>query len=190
LKNFPSIALGTPINIAKMRYQAQIIDERGVDTSTTQVVTFQPLYFFGPVGTASWLGKNLSNTTRDELFSANKDLTIQEEKDNFQCKIENSAYSGSKITFFTGVTPRVFIVAIPDTKKLTGVLKNVVSSPNLQDYGTDYLLDVATATIQSYDTGFSTQYKIYRLVFGSGFGAQSVTTPYRDVYLEITIAND
>ena len=179
----------TPIDITRMQYRVDITDERGnITPSSDRIVTFEPLYFFGAVGTQSWLGKDLTQTTRADLMSANSDLTIQAEKDNFRIKIQSSAENGGKLTFFTGYTPRVFIVAIPDTKSLTKIVKNSVSSPNPQDYGALYLNDFGLASIESYDSGFSTGYKIYRIKFEDSFGSQNPSNLYTDVYLELTIS--
>jgi len=181
----------TPKNITRMRYTVDLVDEKNLTTtSSPQTVVFEPLYFFGPVGLASWQSKDLTTTTRADLMNANSDLAIQEEKDNFKIKIESSAISSNpaKLTFFTGYNPRMFIVAIPSTKTLTGIVKNSLSNPGSQPYAATYLNDSALATIASYDSGFSTQYRIYRIQFGSGFTSEDPANLYADIYLELTIS--
>ena len=160
-----------------MQYRVDITDERSnITSSSPRTVTFEPLYFFGPVDTSTWVSKTLSGTNRADL------ITASEVDSNFVVKIESQTFTSGKLRFYTGTTPRVFVIAIPSSKSITQVWKYSTANTPPGQIPSSYYASPVTVNIASYDAGFSTEYKIYRLTFTSGFG-----TDGGDIYLEITL---
>jgi len=167
----------SPSVTTSLSYRVDLVDEVDTISSNLKTMYLEPLYFFGPVDATTWQSKNLSTVTRADLLSVASSIS------RFQIKIESAALSSNKFTFQTGTTYTVFIIAIPNTKTISSVVKKNTGS-NLSGSISEFGTSPTSLSIESADASFSSDYKIYRAIFGGPFTLESGV----ESYMEVTIS--
>jgi len=161
-----------------LTYKLRATDSVGDVDSQTKTVTFEPLFYYGPASD-SWLTTTPTRTSLINLFNLDTDL--------FKVKVQSKAWYNNTvgtIRLFTGTSKRVFVVAIPNTYKISQVSNVAPAISATSPLTNNYLNNYVTVGIENYD-GSTTQYKVYGASQASPYPAGNGNN-----YHQITIIPD
>lgn len=157
----PSGAEAPVTNITSITYIHTAVDEIPNQTSSqTKTVNFQPLVYFGPVNNEDWIS-GVSGITREDLLAfattTNGGTNGSGASQNYRLKLESIGIVDNKITFYTGVDARIFIVAVPSSYTiLTAFTMDTIQGNILDKY--NYF---ETINLKNYDGVSETEYKVF-----------------------------
>ena len=178
------VGFEAPVTATSLTYIHRATDEIAVQTSSpTITVNFQPLVYFGPVNNEDWLS-GVSDITRVDLFSfattLNGGTNGAGASQNYRLKLESQGIIDNKITFFTGNTARIFIVAVPSSYDVSAAfsIDNGGQGSILSKY--NYF---ETLSLTNNDGASTTEYKVFCHTQSSPY----LSTPSNPVSIEITL---
>jgi hypothetical protein len=156
------IGAEAPVTATSITYIHTATDEISVQTSSLpKTVNFEPLVYFGPVNNEDWIS-GVSGITREDLFdfatTANGGSNGPGASQNYRLKLESIGIdNNNKITFYTGVDARIFIVAVPSSYTiLTAFTMDTIQGNILDKY--NYF---ETINLKNYDGVSETEYKVF-----------------------------